>query len=71
MLLAKAKLHAIEVLTSKALINTYINHEKFVSVNNVLREHTEMKEVIENQKNFCVTCNKNTENKNISIQRTK
>ena len=29
---------------SKALIDSYISHDKFVSVNNVLRECNEMKE---------------------------
>ena len=43
MLLAKTKLNNIEVVISKALIGSYINHDKFVSVNNVLREYNEMK----------------------------
>ena len=44
MLLAKTKLDTIEVLISKALNNSYISHDEFVSVNNVLREYNEMKE---------------------------
>ena len=43
-LLVKTKLNTIEVLVSKALIDSYINHDEFVSINNVLREHNEMKE---------------------------
>ena len=43
-LLVKDKLNAIEVLISKSLIDPYIIHEKFVSVNNVIREYNEMKE---------------------------
>ena len=43
LLLRKDKLNTIEVLISKALIDTYISHEEFVSVNNVLREYNEMK----------------------------
>ena len=43
-LLGKDKLNTIEVLISKALIDSYISHDKFVSVNNVLRESYEMKE---------------------------
>ena len=43
MLLGKDKLNAIEVLISKALIDSYISHEGFASVNNVLREYNEMK----------------------------
>ena len=42
MLLGKTKLDIIEVLISKALIDSYISYE-FVSVNNVLREHNEIK----------------------------
>ena len=44
MLLGKDKLNTIEVLISIALIDSYISHDKFVSVNNVLRESYEMKE---------------------------
>ena len=47
-LLGKDKLNAIEVLISKALINSYISHGDFVLVNNALRENNEMKEEIEN-----------------------
>ena len=46
MLLAKTKFTTIE-----ALIVSYINHDEFVSVNNVLREYNEMKEEIKNSKN--------------------
>ena len=42
MLLGKTKLDIIEVLISKTLIDSYISYE-FVSVNNVLREHNEIK----------------------------
>ena len=44
MLLAKNKLNTIKVLSSKVLSDSYINHDKFFSVNNVLREYDEMKE---------------------------
>ena len=37
-LLGKAKLATIKVMISKALIDSYISHDKFVSENNVLRE---------------------------------
>ena len=43
-LLGKDKLNTIKVLFSKALINSYIRHDQFLSVNNVLREYNEMKE---------------------------
>ena len=48
MLLGKNKLNAIEVLISKALTDSYISHDEFVSVNNVLREYFEIKEKIKN-----------------------
>ena len=47
-LLGKAKLDTIEVLMSKALIYSYISHDEFGSINNVLREDNEMKEDIKN-----------------------
>ena len=47
-LLQQDKLTAIDVLISKALINSYISHDEFVSINNVLREYYEMKEEIKN-----------------------
>ena len=45
-LLGKNKLNTIEVLISKTLINSYISHDEFVSINNVLKEYNEMKEEI-------------------------
>ena len=36
-MLGKDKLNSIEFLISKALIDSYISHDKFVSVNNALR----------------------------------
>ena len=44
MLLGKDKLNIIEVMISKALIESYISHDEFLSVNDVLREYNEMKE---------------------------
>ena len=37
----------LKVLVSQALINSFISHDEFVSVNNVLKEYNEMKEEIE------------------------
>ena len=48
MLLEKAKLDTIKVLISKALINSNIIHDEFVTVNNVLREYNEVREEIKN-----------------------
>ena len=42
-LLGKDRLNSMEVLISKALMDSYISHEKFVSVNNVLIEYYDMK----------------------------
>ena len=50
-LLAKAKLNTIEVLGSKDLIKSYVNHGKLISVKNVLREYDDMKEKIKNLNN--------------------
>ena len=38
-LLGKDKLNTIEVLISKPLINSCVSHNKFTSVNNMLREY--------------------------------
>ena len=45
-LLGKDNLNTIEVLISKALIDSYSIHEEFVSGNNALRAYYEMKEEI-------------------------
>ena len=45
-MLAKYNLNTNEVLLSKALINSYINHDQFISVNNVLREYDEIKNYV-------------------------
>ena len=41
---AKPKLNSIEVLISKALIDSVISHDEFVLINNVLKEFYDMKE---------------------------
>ena len=46
LVLGKDKLNTIEVLISKALIDSYISHDEFVLVNNVLRKYYEMKKEI-------------------------
>ena len=50
-MLAKAKLNIIKVLIFKALTDSCINYLDFFSVNNVLREYSEMKEEIKNPEN--------------------
>ena len=48
------KLYTIEVLIFKAFIDSHISHNEFVLVNNVLREHDDMKESIKNLKTSTV-----------------
>ena len=49
-LLLKPKLNSIEVLISKALIDSVISHDEFVLINNVLKKYNKMKEEIKNLK---------------------
>ena len=51
-LLVKAKLDTIEVLISDALINSYISHDSFASVNNPSREYNTMKKETKNSETF-------------------
>ena len=51
-LLAKIWLNAMEGFISNALINLDISHDVFVSINNVFREDSDMKETIKNSKNI-------------------
>ena len=53
-LLVTSKLNSVKVLVSKALINSIIFLDKFVLINNVLKENNEMKEEIKSLK----TCTK-------------
>ena len=43
MLPGKAKLDTVKVLIWKALIDAYVSHDEFISVNNALRKYNEMK----------------------------
>ena len=49
--MGKGKSNTIEVLISKALIDSYISHDEFFSVNNALRKYNEIKKEI---KELCV-----------------
>ena len=83
MLLRKDKLNTIEVQISKDLIDSYISHDEFVSMNNVLREYYDMKEKIKKSWNFCgiyhiktmemhcASCKKYTAGENSSVRKTK
>ena len=50
-LLAKSKWNSIEVLISKALIDSNIIHDQFFLINNALKELYDMKEEIKNFNN--------------------
>ena len=45
-MLGNVKLNTIKFLISKALINSYISHNEFVSVNNVLIEYKKMEDEV-------------------------
>ena len=47
---AKSKLNSIEVLVSKAIVDSVISHDEFVLINRVLKEYNEMKEGTKNWK---------------------
>ena len=53
-MLEKDKLNTIEVLISQSLIDSYISHDEFVSVNNVLKEYNEMKEEIKSSVQYII-----------------
>ena len=46
----KSKLNKIEVLISKASIDSIISHDELVLINNVLKEYNEVKEDAKNLK---------------------
>ena len=43
-LLAKSKLNRVEVLISKAFIDSVTSQDEFVLINNILKEYNKMKE---------------------------
>ena len=47
-LMGKDKLNTIEVLIFKSLIDSYISHDKCISVNIILREYNEIKNKMKN-----------------------
>ena len=52
--LAKTKLNTVKVLTSRALIESYISHDELFLVNDLLREYDDLKEEIESLKDSTV-----------------
>ena len=53
-LLGKVKLNTIKILISKSIIDSYISHDKFISVASVLREYNEMKQEIKTSLEYAV-----------------
>ena len=49
-MLAKTELNHIEVLISKALIDSNVSHDEFLLINNALEEFDDMKKEIKNLK---------------------
>ena len=49
-LLTKSESNKIEVIISKALIDSNITHDEFVLINNILKKYDSMKEEIKNLK---------------------
>ena len=49
-LLAKSKSNSVGVLISQALIDSFISHDEFVLINDVLKGYSKMKEKIKNLK---------------------
>ena len=48
MVLGKDKLNTIKVLISKTLVDSYISHDEFVSVNNVSGDYNKIEKEIKN-----------------------
>ena len=51
MLLAKTMYSIIGILISETLIDLYIDHDEFISVNNMLKEYSGIKEEVKIPKN--------------------
>ena len=49
-MLAKCKLNSIEVIISKASIDSNVSHDEFVMINNMLKEYHDMIEEIKHLK---------------------
>ena len=50
-MLAKSKLNTIEILISKAFIDSNISHDEFMSVSNVLKEYDNMEKETKSSNN--------------------
>ena len=49
-MLARCKLNSIEVIISKASIDSNVSHDEFVMINNMLKEYHDMIEEIKHLK---------------------
>ena len=86
-MLSKSNWDRIEALISKSLTDSVVSHDKFVLINNVLKEYDEMKNEIKNLNSWIVhqrfslfikqcdhvvsSVEKNTESKNSKCAKTK
>ena len=76
-LLANSKLNSIEVLIFKVLIDSVISRDRFVLINNVLRNErrNNLNQVYSINKTmllgYCLKCRKNTESKNPKVANAK
>ena len=82
-MLAKAKFNSIEVLISKALIDSNITHDEFGFVSNMLKKYGDVKEenlkalsvywwfysIYKTTLSHCSKCKKNTESKNPKLKK--
>ena len=48
LLVAKCKLNTLGVLISKTSINSFVSHDEFVLINNLLKVYNKMREEIKN-----------------------
>ena len=53
-LLGKVKINTIKILISKSIIDSYISHDEFISVDSVLREYNQMKQEIKTSLEYAV-----------------
>ena len=70
-MLTKSKVNSLEVLISKALMDSNISYDEFVLINNVLREHEDMKEEIISLSKILFYLWKNIESKTPKVVKTK
>ena len=53
-MLGKDKLNAIEILISKALMDSFTSHDEFASVNKVFNKYYEMKEELKHSVQYVI-----------------